>query len=397
MDGDMEAQRTELKRLLSSATDEKRRRIVEKALHTLDMEHLDGSTVPSGYLTTMPQSGVANVAVTEDGMGTLMSQSGTGVGKVVTSPNKNVSAGGRPMSSRQRRPSLGAALDAIPENRILKQRAYEKNVEIELESQDVSEASASSQDPRRPPSGELLNTATQNRRAWVSTGMFPQTLTIQFNQHWIFRKVQVIADGVGEVSMACRSGSSVGERGIGGGGGGGGPQGTVVMERFSNIFIFDVKARGASGGVGGGSHLPQSQAAAHRLAQPQAGPTETQAQVQTRGSRRDDVWGNQLKFHFDGSNGGDFVSVLGLQVVAVPYSMDATATGTSTNTSTSTSTSTNTSSGGTGTGACGPGVGGDRSGSSAESKAVGVRRRVRNVGGGGDIGPKNLRQINEHK
>jgi hypothetical protein len=375
MDGDMEAQRAELQRLLSSATDEKRRRIVEKALQALDLEHLDGSTVPSGYLMTMPQNGVVNLAVTEDGMGTLMNKSGVGGKKVVTSPNKNVSAGGRPMSSRQRRPSLGAALDAIPENRILKQRAYEKNVEIELESQDVSEASASSQDPRRPPSGELLNTASKNRRAWVSTGMFPQTLTIQFNQHWIFRKVQVIADGVGGVSMSCRSGSSVGERGSGAGGGGG-PQGTVAMGRFSNIFIFDVKNRGPSGDVGGGSPSPQSQAAVHRP--PQAGSTLC-----------DDVWGNQLKFHFDGSGGGDFVSVLGLQVVAVPYSMDVTATSTSTITSTA----------GSGTSARGLGEGEGRSGSggSAESKAVGVRRRVRNVGGGGDGGPKNLREINERK
>ena len=104
--------------------------------------------------------------------------------------------------------------------------------------------------------------------------MFPQVLSIHFKQHWSFRKVQIVADGVDCVSMLARSTgnnsvSATGDSRL-----------TQNLERFSNIFIFDVK---------------------------QGDPAD-----------KDAFWGNQLRFTFTDAF-DDFVSVLGVQVTAVPY------------------------------------------------------------------------------
>ena len=264
---DIETQRQELYRLLDSAKDFKRRSIIQKAIDGLEDKSggVDGLGGFGNIMTTMNHSviGLTGVAASEIGRDASLHVMQAG-NNVELSPNRQVGSSGRPMSSRQRRPSIGVSLDAIPENRILKQRNFERNVEVELEAQDVSDVTASSQDPRFPPTCFLLSTG-KDKHVWISTGMFPQVLTLHFKQHWTFRKIQIVADGADDVHLVVRAGTVQVD--------------SVPMERLSNIFLLDVKM--------------------HQ-------------------SDRDSLCGNQVKFILtSGSN--DFVSVLGIQVVAVPY------------------------------------------------------------------------------
>lgn len=277
-----ESQRAELRRLLSTATDAKRRKIVERAIAALDADDEGNDTISAstliggkgGYMTTMNHN--LNRAVSELDIGVTKHTDGIKSGDLagranISSPNKHMSSSGRPMSSRQRRPSTGAALDAIPENRILKQRTLEKNVEAELEPGDVFECCASSWDQSHPPASEILSTGSEH--VWLSTGMFPQQFSLSFNQHWIFRKIQVVCDeGVDEVSIYTRSSGTSDQTW----------RGPYPTERFSNMFIFEVRK------------IPS-------LDSP------------------DGVWGNQLRLHFPRMGTSHFVSVFGIQVIAVIY------------------------------------------------------------------------------
>ena len=325
---DLESQRKELLRLLDSATDAHRRQHVEKALAALDnqiqsgnspMKQFSGnnpnkysSPSSTSHVTTMHNQSLGYIPGTVDieSMAIIdapppASSSMLGMGGAGGGGGGGRIGINRPMSARVRRPSIGASLDAIPENKVLKQRTFERNVEIELEAADVKEVMCSSQDPSNPPSASLFDQG-KLRKMWMSTGMIPQTLTIHFNSNWVFRKIQVVGMDVEKMSVSC--GSS--DRSV--------TASTSIlsapMEALSNMFVYDAKVR-----------VPPSLAAAAPAGVPAAregyGYASSSGGGGGGGGGADAAWGNQIVLRIEQAS-ACFPAILGIQVIVVPYLPD---------------------------------------------------------------------------
>lgn len=198
-----------------------------------------------------------------------------------------VTGGIRPQSAMQRRPSISLNLDVIPEHRIMSQRVYDKNVEIELEAHDISTITASSYDPRQPPSISILSIGGRPNTAkssWYSTGMLPQVLIFTFSNHWGFRKIELECSGVECISIYIGSNNDrvfqqTGKR----------------MQKLSNTFSYDVRSS---------NHDELST-------------VKSKSDAQSVEGECNSAWGNQITFKFEEAT-ESFVGVLSANMVAVP-------------------------------------------------------------------------------
>ena len=274
--------RRELERLLDSCIDEKRIRFVKKALDALDREEKeeydDNNTdsfspaIQTLSLVDSPLTSIHNKNLS--GNNTISNNSLSPGGILSNVRTKAI----RPQSARVRRPSTGSALDVIPENNTLKQRVYDRNVEIELEGQDVNEITTTSQDPAYPPNSKLFENGIK-RSPWISTGMLPQVFIVSFHSHWTFRKIQLWTSGIESMNFGTKAaGSSSSSKNC---------IKDEPLESLNNSFVYDTKLLSED--------------------------------------KRDQAWGNQLIFTINKAS-EDFVAILGIQVISIPMVSGPTST-----------------------------------------------------------------------
>ena len=274
---DLLVRRKELERLLDSCIDEKRIRFVKKALDALDREEKEEYDSNN---TDSISPAIQTLSIVDSPLTSIHNKNLNGSNTLNTIVNNSSSTGGilsnvrtkaiRPQSARVRRPSTGSALDVIPENRTLKQRVYDRNVEIELEGHDVNEITATSLDPKYPPNPKLFENSMKSS-PWISTGMLPQVFTVNFHSHWTFRKIQLWTSGIESMHFSTKAaGSSISSKNR---------IKDEALESLNNSFVYDTKLLSED--------------------------------------KRDQVWGNQLMFTINKAS-EDFVAILGIQVIAIP-------------------------------------------------------------------------------
>lgn len=184
-DNNSETQRKELLRLLGTAVDEERKKVIEKAIVGLDNREKSIIDHRNARLSFNKDRNVHSEKRDE---------------KVV--PLKVL----RPTSAQIRRISM--TLDAIPEHKVfsipkVKPIGNEKIFEINQEH--IYEVFSSSYDPKFPPANvfHAQNHTSPSTRSWIATGLVPQFLTVHFETQWRLHSVGISVLNITQMSITA--------------------------------------------------------------------------------------------------------------------------------------------------------------------------------------------------